>query len=197
MATSYNIRPTQIAAGSDIFLVRHESASRTVVEELRFEARTTDESIAKMTADDSYTFMDAETGDEVKVVRAEGDKAHLVIAGTKTRVSFWQINDESIEMKKASDLQNTIRQRAIDAREAERKINEEARVAREAARAERTTKKAVSSEDRTARKLEIINKRIATLKEDLAAAEETREAILNPPVAAPAAEAEPVAAEAE
>ena len=195
MATSYNIRPTQIVAGSDIFLVRHESASRTVVEELRFEARTTDEAVAKMTAEDHYTFIDPETGASVKVVRAEGDKAHLVIEGTKTRVSFWQINEASIEMKKASDLQNTIRQRAIDARAAEREVIDAARVAREAARAQRTTKKSVSSEERTARKLEVLNKRITTLREDLEQAEAAREAILNPPVeeVEPAAEAEPAA----
>lgn len=166
MANSFNTRPTQIEIGSSVYIVRHTGAGRTAISEVVLESRTSDAPVAKLTSDDVYIFRDGE--DQIEVVLATEAKApHLILKNTKTRVSFWTITPESTEMKEASDLQNSLRQRADDARAAERRMREDAAAVRAQERAARGSTTKVSKRESIEARIESLTRRQSTQMADL------------------------------
>ena len=167
MSTSFNIRPTQIDLGTDVYVVRHVGTGRTEINLATLSSRTSEEAIAKLTSEDNYIFEDSH-GNEIVITPSESEKnSHLVIEGTKVRVSFWKVTDESTEMKRISDEANAIRQRGDDARAEERKLREKLAAERAERVAARGTTTKVSKRESIERKIAMFTKRQETQASDL------------------------------
>lgn len=180
MASSYNIRPTNLTTTEAVYLVRHVSFGEQV-NEVTLVSRTSDEPIAKISESDAYVFSDVVSGDTITAVRAplpetakEGAEApaHLVIEGTKVRVSFRVINEETTELKNLADKQNEIRQNAIDARAAEKAMRAEAAEKRKTERVVRQAVPRASKREQLQKRIDVLSRRQGTQAADL---EKTRE----------------------
>lgn len=167
MSTSFNIRPTQIEIGSEVYVVRHVGTGRTEINLATLVSRTSDEAIAKLTAEDNYKFEDAH-GNDITISPSVNEKnSHLVIEGSKVRVSFWKVTDESSEMKRISDEANAIRQRGDDARAEEKKLREKLAEERAERAAARGTTTKVSKRETIEKRIAVFTKRQETQAADL------------------------------
>lgn len=171
MSLNYALRPSAITLGKEIFLVQHVGTTRSVISNMIFEARSTDEPITKMTEDDYITVVDPVTKEITEIVR-NGDKKYLSVKGTKYRVSFWEINEETEALKRISDETNTLRQKTEDSRRAAKEAEEHEKAERKAMReTNSSTKIKVPEKDKLLKKKARLEKRISTVTEDLTKAQ--------------------------